>query len=186
VTTVGHPPGEVPGPFSLWLVPAPELQSQLAEHIVRICQALGCVSHHPHVTVLGDVRVERAAAEAAIEATAKQVSALTLKPRCIASSPSRFEALTVRFHPSAALDALRAALHQRLGLPPDASAEPHLSLAYPRPPFHPSGLPSLAMGIPLATDYRFDRLALIDPGTSARDWEDVGAWRVIRSSSLRG
>jgi hypothetical protein len=165
-------------------MPAADLAAELTGHIHRICEALGCPPHDPHVTVLGDVRVAGTAAERAIESLAPTYPPLALGARSIASSAARFEALTIRFHPSTAFQAMATALRRHLALPPAAPAEPHLSLAYPREPFDPAALVPLAQGVALANQMLFDRVALVDPGPGRQDWHDVGAWRVIRSRPL--
>jgi len=165
-------------------MPAADLAAELTGHIHRICEALGCPPHDPHVTVLGDVRVAGAAAERAIESLAPTYRPLALDARSIASSAARFEALTIRFHPSTAFQAMAAALRRHLALPAAAPGEPHLSLAYPHEPFDPAGLVPLAEGVTLANHMLFDRVALVDPGPGRQDWHDVEAWRVIRSRPL--
>jgi hypothetical protein len=166
------------------LVPEPDLEAELVSHVTRICAALGCPPHAPHLTVLGDVLVDAALAAAAIDGLASSTPTLVLDPRGLATSPARFQALTVRFEPHPAFLALSAELRGRLGLPAAPAGDPHVSLAYPRPPFDPARLAPLAGGVPLARRYRFDRLVLVDPGPGRGDWEDVAAWRTLRWAPL--
>jgi hypothetical protein len=135
------------------------------------------------VTLLGDLRVSGEAVERAVLSLAPSTAPLALDPQVVASSPSRFQALTVRFRPSAALDGLAAEMSRVLGLP-TPNIMPHLSLAYPSEPFDTAGLLPLGGGISLSMPYLFDRLALVDPGPGRDDWEAVAAWRILRSVPL--
>src|SRR5688572_20622301 len=100
--------------FSIWLLPAGELLVTLSAHIRRIGAALGSPAYLPHVTVLSDVSAARAVAERSLAEIAPVTAPLLLTPRGIATSSDRFQALTIRFHLSAAFDSLAAALRARL------------------------------------------------------------------------
>jgi hypothetical protein len=170
--------------LSIWLLPAPPLAADLAGQIRNIAAALSSPPFPPHLTVLGDLRVRREAAQEALVALAGRWAPLALAPRDIETSPRRFEALTVRFLPSALFDRLATALAALLGLPPAPAPRPHLSLAYPLAPLDAARARGLAAGVPLRRQYEFDALALVDPGADRDDWEDVAAWRVSPPSTL--
>jgi hypothetical protein len=173
------------GPLlSIWLLPGADLHSELAARVRRIAEALGSPPFTPHVTVLGDFRAEPEAARRTLAQVAATTAPLALTPRGIATSTRRFQALTVRFEPSGAFDALSAALLAPLGVATSPLAPPHLSLAYPLEPYDAAGLPELVDDVPLQSPYLFEQLALVYPGPGRKDWHDVTAWRVLDTRPL--
>jgi hypothetical protein len=164
--------------LSVWLLPAPSLAATLDGHVRQIADAIGAPRFAAHLTLLGDVTIRRVVAEQALAGLAARLP-LHLSPRPdLATSRHRFEALTVRFQPSAAFGQLAAELRARLGLPPAPAGDPHVSLAYPSPPFDPEALRPLAAGVPRDLPYRFEALALVDPGAGRDHWDEVAVWRI--------
>jgi hypothetical protein len=170
--------------FSVWLLPAAPLRATLATHVDRIAQAIGAPAFPPHATLLSDFTGEARAVEAAVAAAAARAASLVMQPERIAVSPARFEALTVRLAAPREFRSLGERLASALRVPVEHVPSPHLSLAYPRPPFDPAALLPLAGGVPLAIGYPFDSLCVVDPGGD--HWQDVAGWRVRAAVPLAG
>lgn len=165
--------------LSVWLLPARNELDSLRAHIERIAHQLGSPPFCPHVTLLGDFRAERRLVERALADAAPRLPSLSLQPRSLSTSQSRFQALTVRFEPSSDFDALTHELTARLPADPAQVPPAHLSLAYPFEPFDPAALPPLAADISLKHPFWFDALVLVAPGAGHDDWQAVHAWQTI-------
>jgi hypothetical protein len=170
--------------FSVWLLPSAPLGTTLAVHIARIGEAIGAPAFPPHATLLSDFAAEPRAVEAAVAAAAASAGPLVLHAERVAVSPARFEALTVRLGAPGAFRSLGERLASSLGVAVEHVPAPHLSLAYPRPPFDPAALLPLAAGVPLGIDYSFDSLCVVDPGGD--QWQEVAAWGVRAAVRLAG
>ncbi len=119
-------------PLSIWIVPPADVVRARLE---------GLVARHgegpaftPHVTLLGDLRVDRAATVAAAGVVVERFLPLTIRFEGIDTGSSFFRSVFLRVHASAELVGAHRALCEALGVAPAAPFEPHLSLAYGRVP----------------------------------------------------
>jgi 2'-5' RNA ligase len=118
-------------PLSIWIVPPAEVRAGLDGLVARHGEG---PAFTPHVTLLGDLRVDRAATVAAAGAVVERFLPLSIRFEGIDTGSSFFRSVFLRVHASAELVGAHRALCEALGVAPAAPFEPHLSLAYGRVP----------------------------------------------------
>lgn len=113
---------------SLWLVPEADAGSRLAATIRELAGELASPSFPPHVTLLGGLSDEAAAARAA--PLAAGFAPLSLRLTGVSGSPRFFRCLFLAVEAHPVLLALHRDASAGFGLDPDPAFFPHLSLAY--------------------------------------------------------
>ena len=170
-------------PFALWLVPEAGAAARLSALIEALGRRWSGPLFAPHMTLFGGHGDDDATAAAAVTRLAERGAPLTLPVRGTELGTAYFTTFFLKLgDDGAAADACEAA---RAALDPGSPyvLRPHLSLLYAQL----DGAARRTLGaerLDLPETLLFDRYALVRPGTGARDWLDVAAWRVVHEAPL--
>jgi cyclic phosphodiesterase-like protein len=166
---------------SVWLVPAGAPARRLRALVDRLARRCGSPRFDPHVTLLGGLRLDPAAARPALERLAAAIAGrgrLVVRLGGADSEAPYFRAVFVSVVLDRRLLATRRAAVRLLGPGRKAGFRPHLSVLYGRLP------PSLRRRIVVEIGDRMDGLLRIARLDLVRTGRDVRRWRLLASVRL--
>lgn len=167
-----------PRPLSFWLIPRQPEKAALETLMAGLVARHGTPRFEAHLTVLGDVTADPAAAATALRSATAGLGPLSLGVRGVGCSDAFFKSVFVEMVASVSLlrlsERLRAALPGAQGY----VLQPHLSLIYADMPVAMKEAIGREIRIEART-IEFDEAAAVTPGNAEQGWRDVTAWREV-------
>ncbi len=121
---------------ALWLLPSSAHEPLLAEHIARLSSWMQSTRFEPHVTILSGIDTEPQSLAQLTAALASQSPVMPCTVARVAPGAQYFECIYLDLQANTTFDVLQSAARALFGISDvDATAHPHLSLAYGEP--HP-------------------------------------------------
>jgi len=167
--------------YSLWLLPEPALEREMAALVRVLAPVFGMPPFHPHVTVQGDLDVDADDAEDYARELAAGIPVLAWRAFGINWTEHPFRTFFVAFDSAERFHALLERSAALTGTREGLSPFPHLSLAYGTLPVREK----IARARPLAhaidgRTMKFDRLVVALSGKDV----PIEEWRVVAEVPL--
>jgi len=168
--------------YSLWLLPDESWSARLRREIEKLATIFVTPVFEAHVTVHGDLPLEREELAGSLPGLAAGLSPFSWRVQSVETSPWRFRSLYLRLVPLPEFDRLKARSRECFGRSEGLPPFPHLSLAYGEPA---EGSPKRPLAARLSAEYSgldigFSRLALARSSSSL----PMEEWKILEQISL--
>jgi 2'-5' RNA ligase len=164
-----------------WLIPAEPERESFHEIIRILAKQFDAPLFEPHLTIFTTAAAGQSPRQILEHIDAKPIR---LRVREVAFSSKFTKTLFVRFHSSKAFENLVADLARAAGSRAQSVRDPHVSLLYKKLPV--AVKKELATTIQLSfRAVAFDVIKTVHCASPARTGNDVEAWRVVATRSLR-